>query len=156
EWVAQTLNSKEATVALLSRVLWQKTRGNPFFIAQLLLSLQRQNKVRRDPESGAWSWTQKELEQAEVTDNVVSLLTDKVLEMPHATQELLGLAACAGHTFQLQDLERLSGWERARVTGALWPALKEELVVPASGAYRPAQALGQLGEISLDAEYRFL
>ncbi|WP_437978809.1 AAA family ATPase [Sorangium sp. So ce295] len=163
-WAARTLRSEAARVAPLSRVLWQKTRGNPFFVEQLLLSLHRQGKVVRDLESGAWRWDQKELEQAQVTDNVVALLTDKLLEMPEATQQLLGLAACAGHAFHLHDLERLSGWERARVTGALWPALREELVVPADGAYRTAQALGEAGtgigtgtaEGALDAEYRFL
>ncbi|XXX82357.1 AAA family ATPase [Sorangium sp. So ce134] len=155
-WAARALDSEPARVEPLSRVLWHKTRGNPFFMEQLLLSLHRQGKVVRDPESGAWRWDQKELARAQVTDNVVALLTDKVLEMPEATQQLLGLAACAGHTFHLHDLERLSGWERARVTGALWPALQEELVVPADGAYRTAQALGQLGEGALDAEYRFL
>ncbi|WP_441286264.1 AAA family ATPase [Sorangium sp. KYC3313] len=167
-WAARALNSEAARVEPLSRILWQKTRGNPFFMEQLLLSLHRQSKVARDQESGAWRWGQKEIEQAQVTDNVVALLTDKLLEMPEATQQLLGLAACAGHTFHLHDLERLSGWERARVTGALWPALREELVVPADGAYRTAQALGEAGagagtgagagagKGALDAEYRFL
>src|SRR6185503_2696200 len=64
--------------------------------------------------------------------------------------------ACAGHTFHLQDLERLSGWGYGRVTSALWPALEGELVVPVDGAYRPAQALGSVGDMALDAAYRFL
>ncbi|MGK3998797.1 AAA family ATPase [Sorangium sp. So ce1024] len=167
-WAARALSCEAARVAPLSRALWQKTRGNPFFMEQLLLSWHRQGKVVRDVESGAWRWDQKELEQAQAADNVVALLTDKVLEMPEATQQLLGLAACAGHMFHLHDLERLSGWDRARVTEALWPAMQEELVVPTDGAYRPAQALGQAGagegalgqagagEGALDAEYRFL
>ncbi|MDC3962588.1 AAA family ATPase [Polyangium jinanense] len=156
KWLSRTLESEPSRVEPLARVQWQKTRGNPFFLEQLLLSLHRQKHVVRDPESGEWRWNQADLERAQVTDNVVSLLTDKVREMPEATQQLLGLAACAGHTFHLQDLERLSGWERARVTGALWPALQEELVVPVDGAYRPAQALGAVGEGALDASYRFL
>ncbi|MDI3289435.1 AAA family ATPase [Polyangium sp. 15x6] len=156
KWLARTLESEPARVLPLSRVLSQKTRGNPFFLEQLLLSLHRQKQVVRDPESGAWRWEQSSLERAGVTDNVVALLTAKVREMPEPTQKLLGLAACAGHTFHLQDLERLSGWERAPVTGALWPALDAELVVPVDGAYRPAQALGGIGEVSLDAAYRFL
>ncbi|MDI3289451.1 AAA family ATPase [Polyangium sp. 15x6] len=156
KWLARTLESEPGRVEPLARVQWQKTRGNPFFLEQLLLSLHRQKHVVRDPESGEWRWNQADLERAQVTDNVVALLTDKVQEMPDATQQLLGLAACAGHTFHLQDLERLSGWERARVTGALWPALQEELVVPVDGAYRPAQALGAVGEGALDASYRFL
>ncbi|MDI1430131.1 AAA family ATPase [Polyangium sorediatum] len=156
KWLSRTLESEPSRVAPLARVQWQKTRGNPFFLEQLLLSLHRQKHVVRDVETGEWRWNQTDLERAQVTDNVVALLTDKVRDMPEATQQLLGLAACAGHTFHLQDLERLSGWERARVTAALWPALQEELVVPVDGAYRPAQALGEVGAGTLDASYRFL
>ncbi len=156
KWLARTLESEARRVEPLARVLSQKTRGNPFFLEQLLLSLHGQRQVMRDPESGAWRWDPAALERADVTDNVVALLTNKVREMPEATQQLLGLAACAGHTFHLQDLERLSGWGYARVTSALWPALAGELVVPVDGAYRPAQALGGAGEMALDAAYRFL
>jgi len=156
KWLSRTLESEPKRVEPLARVLSHKTRGNPFFLEQLLLALHRKKQIVRDPESGEWRWNQEHLEKAEVTDNVVSLLTGKVREMPEATQQLLGLAACAGHTFHLQDLERLSGWERARVTGALWSALQEELVVPVDGSYRPAQALGGMREGALDASYRFL
>ncbi|UQA56772.1 protein kinase domain-containing protein [Polyangium aurulentum] len=156
KWLSRTLESEPGRVEPLARVLWQKTRGNPFFLEQLLLSLHRQGRVVRDAETGEWRWNGADLERAQVTDNVVALLTDKVREMPDATQQLMGLAACAGHTFHLHDLERLSGWERAQVTGALWPALQEELVVPVDGAYRPAQALGGVGDTGLDATYRFL
>jgi predicted ATPase/signal transduction histidine kinase len=155
-WLSRTLASDAARVQPLARVLWHKTRGNPFFLEQLMLSLHRQKLVLRDPEGGEWRWDIKELEKAAVTDNVVTLLTDKVRQMPEPVQQILGLAACAGHAFHLEDLERLSGWERPRVIAALWPALREELVVPASGAYRPAQALGELGAGVLDAEYQFL
>ncbi|MGK3959506.1 AAA family ATPase [Sorangium sp. So ce118] len=156
KWVSRTLESEPRRVEPLARVQWQKTRGNPFFLEQLLLSLHRQDLLVRDAESGAWRWNQADLERAQITDNVVALLTDKVREMPDATQQLMGLAACAGHTFHLHDLERLSGWACARVTEALWPALEEELVVPVDGAYRPAQALGAAGDGALDASYRFL
>jgi len=156
EWLSRTLSSNPARVEPLARVLWHKTRGNPFFLEQLLLSLHQQRLVLRDPQGGEWHWDAEELEKAAVTDNVVTLLTDKVRQMPDSAQQILGLAACAGHAFHLEDLERLSGWEPARVTAALWPALREELVVPASGAYRPAQALGEVGAGALDAAYRFL
>jgi PAS domain S-box-containing protein len=156
EWLSRTLSSAAVRVEPLARVLWHKTRGNPFFLEQLLLSLHRRRLVLRDPEGGEWRWDAEELEKAAVTDNVVTLLTDKVRQMPDSAQQILGLAACAGHAFHLDDLERLSGWEPARVTAALWPALREELVVPASGAYRPAQALGEVGAGALDASYRFL
>jgi predicted ATPase/serine phosphatase RsbU (regulator of sigma subunit) len=155
-WLARTLAREPIEVAPLAQVLWRKTRGNPFFLEQLLLSLHRQRQVVRDIASGRWDFDLAAIERAEVTDNVVTLLTAKVQELPEATQQILGLAACAGHQFPLRELERLSGWSRGQVSAALWPALHEELVVPVDGAYRPAQALLGVGSEGLDAEYRFL
>ncbi len=155
-WLARTLARDLAEVAPLAQVLWHKTRGNPFFLEQLLLSLHRQQHVVRDTASGRWDWDLEAIEEAQVTDNVVALLTAKVQELPEASQQVLGLAACTGHQFPLRELERLSGWTRGQVSAALWPALHEELVVPVDGAYRPAQALVGVGAAGLDAEYRFL
>jgi signal transduction histidine kinase len=155
-WLSRALSSEASRVSPLARVLRRRTLGNPFFLEQLLLALHRQGLVCRDPEGGEWRWELAELERASVTDCVVSLLANKVRQMPEEAQQLLGLAACAGHAFQLEDLERLSGWARPRLTGALWPALQEELVVPVSGAYRSAQALGDAGAGALDASFRFL
>jgi signal transduction histidine kinase len=155
-WLSQALSSTERRVAPLACVLHRRTRGNPFFLEQLLLSLHHQRLLVRDAEDGQWRWNQEDIEKADLTGNVVTLLTARVLQMPEPVQQMLGLAACAGHAFHLEDLERLSGCDRARVTADLWPALREELVVPASNAYRPAQALGKGGAATLDAEYRFL
>src|SRR6185312_258176 len=41
-WLSRVLASDAASVSPLARVLWQRTRGNPFFLEQLLLSLHRQ------------------------------------------------------------------------------------------------------------------
>src|SRR5262249_23459347 len=56
EWLARTLASDARSVMPVSRVLWQKTRGNPFFLEQLLLSLHQKRLLSRDPEGGAWRW----------------------------------------------------------------------------------------------------
>ncbi len=135
-WLGKTLQSDPERCAPLASVLWQKTSGTPFFLEQLLLALHRQKQVLRDPQTGQWHFNLAELSRAQVTDNVVTLLTDKVGEMPETTRQLLGLAACAGFTFRIQDLSRLSGWGPAQITAALWPALREELVVPAGAGAR--------------------
>ncbi|MRG97557.1 AAA family ATPase [Polyangium spumosum] len=155
-WTAHVLECPASDVASLSRLLWQKTRGNPFFLEQLLLSLHRRGHVRRDREGGAWSWDQAAIEHADVTDNVIHLLTREIATMPAETRKLLGFAACAGHVFQLQDLERLSGLSPEVVTGALWPALREELVVPVGADYRLELALPGEDTRRGRATYRFL
>src|SRR5262249_34469512 len=49
------------------------------------------------------------------------------------TQELLGLAACIGNTFDVQVMAALAHISDDEAHATLWPALTEGLLVPASG-----------------------
>ncbi|WP_437603088.1 AAA family ATPase [Sorangium sp. So ce590] len=159
QWLTLALSAEPERVRPLSGALHRKTHGNPFFLGQLLLELHRQKRVRRDLEDGAWQWDQDAVERAAVTDNVVDLVLRKVVELPASTQDVLGQAACAGHSFSFEELTVLSGKEPAEVGAVLWPAVLAGLVLPSDGHYREAQALAQsLAHLSrdLEARYRFL
>ena len=155
-WLGWTLSRDPSEVVHLASILGHKTHGNPFFLELLLLALHRQRYIVRNTVSGQWTWDIGAIEKAAATDNVVTLLTAKVSELPEATQRLLGLAACAGHQFWLSDLGRLSGLTPGQLGTALRPALHASLVVPLDVAYRPAQALLDVDGSWLDAAYRFL
>ncbi|MGK3994350.1 AAA family ATPase [Sorangium sp. So ce1024] len=156
-WLTLALSAGPERVGALAGALHRKTNGNPFFLGQLLLELHRQRRVRRDLEDGAWRWDQDAVERAAVTDNVVDLVLRKVVELPADTQELLGQAACAGHSFSFEELTVLSGKGPAEVGALLWPAVLDGLVVPSDGQYREAQALALAHQSSdLEARYRFL
>ncbi|WP_438029841.1 AAA family ATPase [Sorangium sp. So ce233] len=157
QWLTLALSAEPERVQPLAGALHRKTHGNPFFLGQLLLELHRQGRVRRDLEHGAWQWDQDAVERAAVTDNVVDLVLRKVVELPAGTQEVLGQAACAGHSFSFEELTVLSGKTPADVGAVLWPAVLAGLVLPIDGQYREAQALAlarQGGD--LEARYRFL
>lgn len=156
-WLAAALSAEPRGVATLATALSHKTHGNPFFLGQLLLELYRQKRVRRDPNTGAWEWDQDAVERAAVTDNVVELMQRKVVELPAATQSLLGQAACAGHSFSLAELAVLAGLSHAQAVQDLRPALQAGLVIPQDGQYRAAEALVRIAErVEVDAGYRFL
>ncbi len=157
QWLAVTLSAEPDRVRALSEALFRKTQGNPFFLGQLLLELHRQQRVRRSLEDGAWQWDQDAVERAAVTDNVVELMRAKVVELPVETQELLGQAACAGHTFSFGELSVLAERGQTQITADLRPAVLGGLVIPLDGQYREAHALAQTGQhTELDAGYRFL
>ena len=156
-WLAVTLSAEPERVRRLAETLFEKTRGNPFFLGQLLLELYRQKRVRRNLEDGQWQWDQDAVERAAVTDNVVELMRSKVVELPDRTQQLLGQAACAGHSFSLGELIVLTGLDPSQVAQELWSALLAGLLIPSDGQYREAQALAQAPQSAkLDARYRFL
>ncbi len=156
EWAARVLETSTKDVEPLAHLLDHKTRGNPFFLEQLLLSLYQHGHVTRDVETGQWQWDIAALEAVEVTDNVITLLSEKVRQMSKETQHILGLAACVGHKFRLEEIVRLSGWSPHRIASAIGPAIREELLMPTSSAYRIVEALNETDEGTADAEYRFL
>src|SRR5262249_42376987 len=93
EWLSPALSSSPDRVGPLSRALWDKTHGNPFFLEQLLRELHRQKLLYRDLGDGSWQWDQDAVERVWVTDNVAELMLRHVAELPTDTQELLGQAA---------------------------------------------------------------
>lgn len=158
-WLAKALEGSEAQVGTLAKTLWEKTRGNPFFLGQLLLTLYAHKLITRDAESGAWQWDAVGIEAAPISDNVVSLMAAKVAELPEETQHLLGLAACTGHTVALEELVVLAGRSPAEVTHALSAALHAGLLIPIGGTYRNTHAMVSAqveGEGPMEAVYRFL
>jgi len=154
-WLSVALLTNAASVASLAKTLQAKTLGNPFFLGQLLLELHRQKRVQRNLDTGKWEWDQNAVEQAAITDNVVELMGQKVMELPMDTQLLLGQAACAGHSFSLSELAILAGLEQTKVARDLRPSLLAGLVIPQDGQYREVQAMGS-EQSGLDANYRFL
>lgn len=157
QWLAGMFGQTPNQVRPLSEKLHGKTQGNPFFLTQLLLELQRQRRVFRNLESGVWEWDADGVEQAGVTDNVVDLMTRKLALLPSGTQELLGKAACTGYSFGLHEVSVLTGWDRKEVVAGLRPALQEGLVLPIDGQYREIHALAEEEMAAgLDAGYRFL
>jgi predicted ATPase/serine phosphatase RsbU (regulator of sigma subunit) len=142
-FLAATFATEPARAGELAQVLWRKTRGNPFFMGQLLLELYRSKLIRRDLDNGIWHWSISGIESASITENVVELMRQGLRELPEATQNILGLAACAGHTFTLGELAILSGEDISHVSRALWPALHDGMIVPVDALYREARALAE-------------
>jgi predicted ATPase/signal transduction histidine kinase len=128
--VAETLRCDEATAAPLSRLLVDKTGGNPFFLLQFLRSLHEDKLLQFDREARQWRWSGAEIARMPGTENVVELMTGKLLRLPRATQEVLELAACIGNQFDLHTLALVTGRAPARTGADLWDAVREGFVLP--------------------------
>ncbi|MFS8067857.1 MAG: ATP-binding protein, partial [Byssovorax sp.] len=136
ELLAHALSEGAARVAELSRVILEKTGGNPFFVGQFLRSLHAERLIRFDEGAGAWAWDVGEIEAREVTSNVVEFMAGKLLLLAPAAQRALTLAACIGHEFDLRTLVTLHQQPPAAVAAALGEALREGLVLPVHAAHR--------------------
>lgn len=111
--LADTLAQPPERTAPLAEVIYNKTQGNPFFINQLLSYLNEEKLLTFSQEKGEWIWDIEEVKSAKISDNIVTLLLNKLQKSSRTTQEILMLAACTGHSFDINLLTHLSDYPPA-------------------------------------------
>ncbi|MBN2193337.1 MAG: AAA family ATPase [Polyangiaceae bacterium] len=156
--VADTFRSQTERVTELAAVLFEKTRGNPFFLHQMLVTLYRDELIRFDPQQRAWEWDLDRVREALVTDNVVEFMIARLRHLSPAAQEVLRVAACVGHRFDSDTLGVVTGSSMRELHSSLWEALQQGLILPLDSRYRygAEAACGGDGERVPNAGYRFL
>jgi len=75
----------------LTMALYTKTKGNPFFTFRFLESLVDKKLLSHDKDAMRWTWT--DLDDEDVTENVVHILQAKVRKLDSKTREILRTAA---------------------------------------------------------------
>ena len=136
ELVADVLHAPPARTIPMAHLLYSKTGGNPFFLLQTLRELAEQKAIAFDIEQRRWLWEMTALESRQITDNVVTLMLGKIRQLPPETQQTLPLAACLGFRFGLGNLAVIGKQPDEKVLELLYPALREELLVPAGNDYQ--------------------
>ena len=134
--IADTFHSHTDETKALTKVIFQKTKGNPFFVSRVLNSLYVQGTFTFLSEKGQWVYDLKKVEAVEISDNVVDLLVKNLRSLPESTMDILKLVACIGSNFDLITVSQISKksiWELGK---DLWVAIEEEIVLPLNNNYR--------------------
>ena len=134
--IADTILCSRQIATPLSKLVYRKTKGNPFFTSQFLQSLYQDNCLTFDAEVGYWQCNLAQVRQLALTDDVVEFLVQRLQKLPKQTQKLLELAACIGNRFDLATLAVVSSHSQQEAATLLWTALQEGFVVPESETYR--------------------
>ena len=80
----------------LSGIVFQKTKGNPFFVLEFMQSLQSRGLLQYNCHQKRWVWDEDITRGEEITDNVLHLLSSKMSELTVHVQTLLKVMACFG------------------------------------------------------------
>mmetsp|Transcript_23122 Transcript_23122/g.33019 ORF Transcript_23122/g.33019 Transcript_23122/m.33019 type:complete len:804 (-) Transcript_23122:247-2658(-) len=80
----------------LSDIVFQKTKGNPFFVLEFMQSLQSRDLLQYDSCLKRWVWNEDTIRAEEITGNVLHLLSSKMNQLPNDMQLLLKVMACFG------------------------------------------------------------
>jgi PAS domain S-box-containing protein len=139
--VAETLKLLPSKVKPLADLLDNKTQGNPFFLTQLLKSLLNEKLLQFNSQKSFWEWDLQQINNCNISDNVVDLMVDKLQQLQGSTQQILKLAACIGNKFDLQTLATVSEKTLSQTARDLWPVLQVGLILPVDDSYKIPQAL---------------
>jgi predicted ATPase/signal transduction histidine kinase/ActR/RegA family two-component response regulator len=131
--VSETFHVDSAEGGPLAAIVHARTGGNPFFVREFLTSLVDGRRIRFE---GRWGWDLAAIEATGITDNVASLVADRLIQFPSSTRELLTWAACVGQETELELLARLSGKSVDAVYRDLQPAMASGAVHVAGKAIR--------------------
>src|ERR1700692_3071383 len=124
---ADTLHAPSVSCEPLTRLICERTEGNPFFFTHFLDALHKEGLLQQDAQYGAWRWDLDQIRAKDFADNVVDLMVGKLRQLPVPAQEALQLAACLGNSFDLRHLALVSG--QVEVEQHLAAALQENLIV---------------------------
>jgi predicted ATPase len=80
----------------LSDIIYQKTKGNPFFVLAFMWSLVDTGLLEYSINTKRWVWDEDELSSMDVTGNVIYLLSSKMSGLSTSIQSALKIAACFG------------------------------------------------------------
>lgn len=131
ELIADSLLTQPGKTKELTRLVYEKTRGNAFFLIQFLKSLANDGLLSFRFEEKAWNWNLQKIQEQNITDNVVELMANKVQKLPAETIRILKLAACIGNSFDEETLSAI--YTDGNPADLLYEALSEGLVIPMGG-----------------------
>ncbi|MBP2626100.1 MAG: multi-sensor signal transduction multi-kinase [Firmicutes bacterium] len=111
QYVADALKLECPECRDLSKVVYEKTEGNIFFVIQFI-NLLKSNEMlifRRGDcvqgKTGRWEWNAGLIQEQCVAENVVDLIIHRIFQLPLESREVIQVAACIGHSFSIDALQ---------------------------------------------------
>ncbi|RUP48833.1 hypothetical protein BC936DRAFT_143881 [Jimgerdemannia flammicorona] len=134
----EDVRNEERSVVKLSRLIFDKTDGNPFFLLQvsLLKSLYQEQLLIFSFVTRSWEWDMNTLSLKEISPNVVDLLVGQLQKLSPRAQNIICLASCIGNRFTSDILSIVNDKDLVNTMSELWDALSQQFIVPLDSKYK--------------------
>jgi predicted ATPase/class 3 adenylate cyclase len=136
EWVSETLLTKQQSISLLSDIIYNKTKGNAFYVRQFLKSVYEEGLLHFDFESLEWKYNSDLILQMNVSGNVAELMNSFILKLPEETLDLLKTASTIGNIFSKRNLSVIKQLSERNIENLLNLSVSEGLIIPFETEYK--------------------
>ncbi|MGC5326896.1 AAA family ATPase [Brevibacillus sp. SYSU BS000544] len=133
--VADTLGDDGVRTMGVSKAIYRKTAGNPFFFKQLFQTLYDEKLLWYNQGLGIWEWDDAGIERKQTSDDLYQFVVGKLNRLPERTRKVLSLAACLGSRFDLKMLADVEQTSIEQLAADLWVAIREGLIIPVEGQF---------------------
>jgi len=133
--LAASLSCSMDKVKELALLINKKTQGNPFFINEFLKTLYQNRLLVFSYSQMAWQWDINAIKKTQSTENVIDLLRYRLDKLSEDLQNIIKLAACMGHIFDIQKLALISQTPLNKLAQLLYQAIEENLLLPVEDSY---------------------
>ena len=133
--VVDSLHCEPQRAGRLAQLMHEKTGGNPFFAIQFFTALAEEGLLAFDSGAAVWRWDLSRIQAKRYTDDVVELITQKLMRLPGTTQEALKQLACLGNSATISSLTLVYGVSEKSIEAELWDAVCAGLVFSLDGTY---------------------
>ena len=133
--LAEVLADEGPRVAELSRLVFEKTEGNPFLVVQLIRTLNDEGLLIFDPRIQNWTWDTSRIVALGFIDNLGAFMEWKLGRLPHSTREAMKRIACVGRSASAAVLSSVLEMTEADLHEALRSAVLAGLIVRTEAGY---------------------
>jgi PAS domain S-box-containing protein len=153
--LSETLRCERSEAKSLADLVYEKTGGNAFFASEFVQSLYEEGLLTFRFQTRRWEWDIARIRDKAVTDDVATLMTQKIETLPETTRKMLMLAACIGNTFMVKLLAAIAAQPAETAFDHLWQAVEERLVLPLDDNYKVMLARTDKQPPAMDCRFEF-
>ncbi|UCE16315.1 MAG: tetratricopeptide repeat protein, partial [Candidatus Bathyarchaeota archaeon] len=108
----------------LTKLVYEKSGGNPFFVEEILRSLAEERMIQ----PGEKGWIVPDVSRIRIPETIKAVVTQRLKRLDEACQRTLGLAAVVGREFDFQVLKEITGLEENQLVNHLDECLMNGLI----------------------------
>ncbi|SME95248.1 AAA family ATPase [Desulfovibrio gilichinskyi] len=133
QFVNDALKPLVENFAGLTKIIHDRTQGNPFFMHAFLKYIYDCGTLRYDSVENIWRWNVDQADMEKFPEDVVEVFTNRFRQYDHKKQKLLFQAASLGNEFELSQLCMVSGYDLETCLNLLSSEIRKQFLIALTG-----------------------